>query len=43
MVKQANVTSPLTDPKAKERELKEVLKDWLEYVRNEWSLFELNG
>jgi hypothetical protein len=43
MVKQANVTSPLTDPKATERELKEVLKDWLEYVRNEWSLFELTG
>ena len=43
MVKQANVTSPLTDQKATERELKEVLKDWLEYVRNEWSLFELTG
>jgi hypothetical protein len=39
MVGQANITSPLDDPKAAEEELKEVLADWLHYVQEEWNLF----
>ncbi|MDA4113389.1 MAG: hypothetical protein OK474_05015 [Thaumarchaeota archaeon] len=39
MVGQANITSPLDDPKAAEEELKEVLADWLRYVQEEWNLF----